>query len=64
MADRFYGVDREGTGEPRVTVDTSTTAKVIELRVLDGASITVKDIQRALVRISKAVSEDEGRDEL
>ena len=33
MADLFYGVDREGVGEPRVTIDTSTTSEAIELRV-------------------------------
>lgn len=61
MADRFYGVDRAGTKEPRVTIDTSTTGDAIELRVLEGADITKKDILLALKHIERAIQSETGR---
>ena len=63
MADRFYGTDRDGVVAPRVTIDTSTTSKVIELRVATAAGITKKDVTRALVRLQKAILEDVTSDE-
>lgn len=64
MADIFYGVDREGTKEPRVTVDTSTTSDAIELRVAESADITKKDILNALEHIKRAIQIDETRSDL
>lgn len=64
MPDIFYGVARDGDEEPRVTIDTSTTGDVIELRVEESADITKKDILRALTRIMAAVRTDATRSDL
>lgn len=64
MADIFYGVDRAGTKEPRVTIDTSTTSDAIELRVAQAADITKKDILLALKHITRAVQLDQTRSDL
>lgn len=64
MADIFYGVDREGVVEPRVTISASTTSEAIELRVAQAVNITKKDILRALTRIMAAVRTDDSRSDL
>lgn len=61
MADIFYGTARGDTTAPHVTVDTSTTSLGIELRVLEGASITKKDILLGLERIRQMILIDETR---
>lgn len=66
MADRYYGVSQ---GEVKATVDTSTTSKDVELRVLQGAinsqrPQTKQNILDALEYIKQAVLADKSHDGL
>ncbi len=49
MADHFYSVLKGDPFDPNtVTVGTSTSSEAIELRVVDGASISKLDVLKAL----------------
>ena len=49
MADHFYSVLKGYQFDPNtVTVGTSTSSEAIELRVVDGASITALQVKNAL----------------
>lgn len=53
MADHYYGVSLGAMNDGDVTVDTSTTSSIIELRIEDGNSLTKLDVQNALSAIEQ-----------
>lgn len=56
MADTFYSLTNgEGFDPNGVTVGASTSGEAIELRVVDGAGITKKNLLNALDTIRHAI---------
>ncbi len=58
MTDRFYGADLGDTMQEEITEATTTTSKVVELRVeYDAAGLTKTDVLLAIESIKQRISQ-------